>query len=377
MRNKFSIYLILNLLFLGTTECALAISPELSYSATPVKINTGITYQNDVYRLGPDDVLSIHVVNEPEYSQTNVLVRPDGNITLAGAGEINVNNETVEGARRKIFEALNKILVEPVVSVSVSTTRPAKIYLTGAVQNPGSFEFSTNSQDPNMHVQSENPQVRTGLYLTNILSNAGGVSFNADLEHVQVKHNDTNLNETVNLLKLLKDGAVDQDVVLHSGDSINVPKKLSSIMDDHEQELLLKSSFGPKSIPVRVLGRVKNPGVYELNARSPYLNTVVAMAGGFTEEANQHKVAIRRFSDENHFSTLYLSPNKYDLSLRPNDVVYIAESGAERTGRFMALAAKVLSPFQSAAMIAGYGAQAIGYGGWKNHLGSSSKSTSK
>jgi len=149
------------------------------------------------------------------------------------------------------------------------------------------------------------------------------------------------------------------------------------MMDDQEQALLLKSSFGPKTIPVRVLGKVKNPGVYELNGRSPYLNTVVAMAGGFMDEANQHKVAIRRFSDENHFSTLYLSPDKFDVSLRPNDVIFIAENQAEKTGRFMVLAAKMLSPFQSAATIGGYGAQAFGYGGWKNRNSSSSSSSSK
>jgi polysaccharide export outer membrane protein len=377
MINKLTLISISTTVLLLYPACANALDTVPTLSQDTTKINTGITYQNGAYRLGPDDVLTVHVVNEPDYSQTNVLVRPDGNITLTGVGEVNVKDDTVEVARHKIFEALNKILVEPVVTVSVTTTRPAKIYLTGAVQNPGSFEFSTNAQDPNMHVQSENPQVRTGLNLTNILSNAGGVSFDADLDHVQVKHNDTDTTETISLLRLLKEGAADQDVILHSGDSVYVPKKLSGMMDDQEQALLLKSSFGPKTIPVRILGKVKNPGVYELNGRSPYLNTVVAMAGGFMDEANQHKVAIRRFSDENHFSTMFLSPDKFDVSLRPNDVIFIAENQAEKAGRFMVLATKMLSPFQSAATIAGYGSQAFGYGGWKNRNSSSSSSSSK
>jgi protein involved in polysaccharide export with SLBB domain len=54
-----------------------------------------LQYASSNYRLGPGDVLSVNVLHEPDYSQTDVLVRPDGHVSIVGVGEMDASNMTV------------------------------------------------------------------------------------------------------------------------------------------------------------------------------------------------------------------------------------------------------------------------------------------
>jgi polysaccharide biosynthesis/export protein len=104
--------------------------PELDMSnvAAPVDPRT--------YVIGAEDVLQIRVWREPDLSG-NVMVRPDGKITLALVGDVEAAGHTPEQLTRRVTEALSKILNKPEVMVSVMSVQSKRYFVSGNVQRAG------------------------------------------------------------------------------------------------------------------------------------------------------------------------------------------------------------------------------------------------
>jgi polysaccharide export outer membrane protein len=317
------------------------------------------------YRINVGDVLSVNVYNQSDLSANGILVRSDGNASFNGIGEIQVAGKTIRETTQLLESQVRELVREPRISLTVSESKPPSVYLAGAVMRPGMLQAgnstatlsnTTNNtgglSGGNGSGISQNGSGASGnrmdFRLSSVLSAAGGVKLSADLANVTVTR-DGQLYKTVNLWDLLKNGSSDNDLMLQNGDSVYVPALPHQALDDATYQLLLSSAIGPQVFPVRIIGDVKTPGVYDLNSTSPYLNSAIAKGGGFNYGANIKVVAIRRFSGENKFSTLMVDPNRHDFMLRPNDVVYVSEQKIYKTGRFADNAAKVLSPFTNMA----------------------------
>lgn len=342
--------------------------------ALATELKARVQYQNQKYLLGPGDILKVQVFGEPDYTEGQVLVHPDGHAVFTGIGELDVNERSVSDITYEITERLKRYLVSPRVTVALVNTRPSTLYVHGAVKHPGMFQMATSANGPNLHVENNNPIVRTDMRLSNVLANAGGVQMNADLGNVQITRTASRTSAeddpkkevmTVDLWRLLKDGAQDQDILLQPGDVVYVPETKALALNDADFDVLLRSPLGPKDFPVRVIGDVKTPGVYYMDGTSPLLNSAIAKAGGFDQQANKKVVAIRRFSDDQQtFTTFFIQPKQGDIYLRPNDVVYISENKLYKSGRFFTQVANVLAPFQAVASTGSSTAQIFGWGGW-------------
>ncbi|GIU76910.1 MAG: hypothetical protein KatS3mg005_0148 [Bryobacteraceae bacterium] len=94
------------------------------------------------YKIGVEDVLNIRVWREAELSG-NVVVRPDGRITLPLAGEIEAVGLTPEMLGVRIAEALSKFLTRPEVIVSVASVRSKRYYISGNVLRSGPVPLVT------------------------------------------------------------------------------------------------------------------------------------------------------------------------------------------------------------------------------------------
>jgi len=326
------------------------------------KIQGEIQYQLNKYLLGPGDVLTYQVLHEPEYSQDDILVRPDGEASFVGVGTMDVADKSVGEVQEMLEASLSHEIVHPQVMLTVKTTRPGTVYLTGAVMHPGMLQFTTSANDKSLMIQNSNTVTRTDMRLSNVLANAGGVSPDADLANVTVTRAFNGKKEKVNLWKVIKEGSIADDLWVNYGDRIDVPH--GTITSDADYKVLLSSSIAPKVCSVRVIGEVRTPGVFNIDSESPYLASALAKAGGFAPQANRKMVAIRRFTDDTHFTTFMLDPNKTDYVLHPNDIVYVSENKLYTAGRFMEQAMRVLSPFEAAALTGASGAQVFGYGGW-------------
>lgn len=108
----------------GKTKATLAAQPP---SAAP-----------DEYVIGPDDLLVVNVWKEPEISR-NVLVRPDGKISLPLIGDLPANGRTPVQLRDDIKQQLRAYLSDPEVAVIVQEARSRKFNILGEVERPGSY----------------------------------------------------------------------------------------------------------------------------------------------------------------------------------------------------------------------------------------------
>ncbi|MFV8819497.1 polysaccharide biosynthesis/export family protein [Haliea sp. E17] len=97
------------------------------------------------YTVNPGDMLRIDVWNEDSLSQ-EVLVRPDGKISLPMAGEIDTSAATPEQVADKIAAALQKYMKDPPrVVVSLASVSGNKIYVIGKVIRPGEYVITSDT----------------------------------------------------------------------------------------------------------------------------------------------------------------------------------------------------------------------------------------
>lgn len=103
----------------------------------PPAVPTGPTLPAD-YVVGPEDVLSVVFWREREMS-ADVLVRPDGRISLPLLNDVEVAGLTPDQVRERVIEGAKKFVEEPSATVVVKQINSRKVYITGNVERPGPF----------------------------------------------------------------------------------------------------------------------------------------------------------------------------------------------------------------------------------------------
>lgn len=90
------------------------------------------------YVIGPEDVLAIVFWRDADMT-ADVVVRPDGRITLPLINDLQAAGLKPEELRARITEAASKLIESPNVSVRVREIRSRKVYITGMVSNPAHY----------------------------------------------------------------------------------------------------------------------------------------------------------------------------------------------------------------------------------------------
>ena len=88
------------------------------------------------YRLQLGDQLHVQFLYQPE-NDLDLVVRPDGRISLSPAGELEAAGKTEHEVEQAITERAAKHLREPLVTVEVTKVGPQNVYVGGQVQRPG------------------------------------------------------------------------------------------------------------------------------------------------------------------------------------------------------------------------------------------------
>ena len=114
---------------------------ELPATSTDVTAPRVASYHSDTYIIGVDDVLAINVWKEAELSRSTP-VRPDGMITLPLVGEIKASGLTPNQLQDQITTALQKVMSDPVVTVSVTGVNSLSFNIMGQVNKPGYFPLT-------------------------------------------------------------------------------------------------------------------------------------------------------------------------------------------------------------------------------------------
>jgi polysaccharide biosynthesis/export protein len=167
---------------------------------------SGSTFGAEGYLLQPGDVLTVSVWKEADLS-SELLVRPDGGITMPLAGEIAAAGHTVEDVRSAIDQRLRKYIPDPAVTVSVKQTLGNQIFVIGKVNHPGPY-----------------PIIRP-VDVTQALSLAGGTTPFASVDNIKVlrRHGEQQTIIPFRYSDIERGRKLEQNILLQSGDTVVVP----------------------------------------------------------------------------------------------------------------------------------------------------------
>ena len=191
------LFLVLNLIMIG---CAgEKIQYPVDYTAP-----TG-------FLLGAEDVVAVTVWRNQDLSK-DVIVRPDGMISLPLIGDILAAGLTADELAKQITERLKEFMASPTVSVQVKEINSYFVFVTGEVAKPGKFPLKSYAT------------VIQGISL------AGGFTPFASRDTVHVlritkngKGENTQFNIPVDYSDLAKGKTLTGNFFLRSGDVIVVP----------------------------------------------------------------------------------------------------------------------------------------------------------
>lgn len=158
------------------------------------------------YQIGAGDVLQISVWKEPEAS-ANVVVRPDGMITLPLLKEVMVAGLTPTQVEKVITEGLSKTITEPDVTVIVGGINSKKIYAIGALKKEGPIAYTYR------------------MSIMQAISEAGGLTDYAKRKKIYVlrDENGTQRKLTFDYDAALKGERMELNIALLPGDTLVVP----------------------------------------------------------------------------------------------------------------------------------------------------------
>jgi polysaccharide export outer membrane protein len=156
--------------------------------------------------IGESDVLSINVWKEPEISQ-NVVVRPDGKISLPLIGEVLVRGLTPVQTQSLLANKLQSILTNPQVTVTVTEIRSRVVSITGEVAKPGTYPLLVPTT------------------ILQLISNAGGLGTFANKKGIFVLRTVDGKQQrfSFNYSQVIKGEKPEQNILLHPGDTVVVP----------------------------------------------------------------------------------------------------------------------------------------------------------
>lgn len=303
------------------------------------------------YLLGPNDVISILIYDNKDMNQEKIRIQPDGNIIVAPLGSIKVSGKSIDELHKLLVEKYKFYLKDPQLTIRLDQTRPFVAYVSGAVLNPGGYELNTDTTNyypAGVATFNEVQISRRSPLLSNLLIAAGGIKFDADLEHIQIKNSNTNDVIEINLMRILENQDTRQDVYLMAGDVVTVPKLPTPLAVSEEKYIkYATSTFSPKNIPVKVFGYVQKPGLVQLDSRASItLNTAIMDAGGYLTDAAYAptKVYLSRADASGKLVTKVVNPMKNDIVVMPNDIVYVPEKTRPLIAKAFEAVNKILLP---------------------------------
>jgi polysaccharide export outer membrane protein len=165
-----------------------------------------VSWKAGDYLLGPEDIIEVSVWKEEDLSK-EVMIRPDGKISLPLIGDIQAAELSVEALTENIKQALTEFIDEPSVLVSVKEINSLKVFVQGEVNKPGAFDLKSN------------------YTVIQALSLAGGFTEWAKKDEIVIlrKEGDGVVSIPVDYDKIISGKAPGQNIILKRGDTITVP----------------------------------------------------------------------------------------------------------------------------------------------------------
>jgi len=158
------------------------------------------------YVIGQEDVLSVVFWRDKEMS-ADVVVRPDGKISLPLLNDIQAAGYSPEQLRAQIEKAASKYIAEPNATVIVKAINSRKVHVIGNVGKPGTYPLGGE------------------MTVLQLVALAGGLQEWADASSIKVMRKENGRDQTLkfNYKDVVKGKNLHQNVILKPGDTVIVP----------------------------------------------------------------------------------------------------------------------------------------------------------
>ncbi|NJN86813.1 MAG: polysaccharide export protein [Leptolyngbyaceae cyanobacterium SL_7_1] len=313
---------------LGVMALPLPVLAQPNYQPNQLTIAQSPSTEPSSYILGPGDQIDIAVFEYEEFT-TSETILPDGSISLPLIGSITAAGRTTDQLSRQLETQLQSLLVNPVVTINLTTPRPVLVNVAGEVRRPGPVQLGALGEG--------------GTTLSAALVAAGGITPQANIRQVILQRYNPNGDSVpivVNLWDAISSENALPDPILQGGDSIYVPQLLAG--DSLDRRLIARSSLAPETVRVRVVGEVNAPGEVQVPPDSS-LSSAVAIAGGPTTDADLEEVVFIRLNDQGQVEqqVLDLEDLNDTIQVQEGDVLVVPETGVSSVLDF---AARLISP---------------------------------
>ena len=337
------------------------------------------------YKLGVGDGLQITVSNHPDVN-SEVVVRPDGKITLPRAGDIVAAGKTAPNLAKEIELILARTLNNARVQVIVREAAARQARITGAVKAPSAYNVKPNFRVMDLVSLAGGPSTKASRITGRIyrgtqvipfdfeaaFSNPGGKA-NLPIapdDLVQLDAQDFakqltvigavaaggafDLDENLTVARLLAQaGGTTSSAALRKAYVSRQGKQIALDLSDIASGRLSANSplntfvfmpgdvlFVPENTDrVNIMGQIARPASYPLpeDAAQTSILKMLAQAGGPTEAADLSNVSLTRVvNDEPQTTTINVKAMRDgtapdNVFLRPDDALFLPKQDATVT----------------------------------------------
>ena len=214
------------------------------------------------YRLGSGDVLDVQIAGRLDVTRLQVIVDPEGMVTIPPLGGIEVGGRTLLEANRRVAERARALLRFADVSITVLAPRVFDVTVSGEVERPGTVPAQATQR------------------LHELILNAGGITPRGSARHVRMIQNGA--TREVDLLRYELRGEVEQNPYVQDGTRVHVP---------------------PRGAAVTLTGAVRRPGEYELGPGES-LRELLELTGGLAPGGAHSEARLTRIGADARKETM-------------------------------------------------------------------------
>lgn len=193
---------------------AAASAPSSSVASATADSSPMLQQRHERYRLRKGDSFDLDFAYSPEFNQ-NVVVQPDGYVTLKSAGSYFVEGQTLPELTETVKLAYAKILHDPAIAIAPRDFEHPFFIAAGQVQRPGKYDLRSN------------------MTVSEAVAIAGGFNDRAKHSQVVLYHPRAGGGfdaKVLNVKELLAKRDLNEDIQMQAGDMLYVPQnKFSKI----------------------------------------------------------------------------------------------------------------------------------------------------
>ena len=158
------------------------------------------------YTIGADDRLAIAFWRETELS-AEVVVRPDGRVTLPLLNDVHAAGLTPDQFRERLEQAASQFVDDPTATVIVKEIHSRRAFITGNVEKPGVYPLNSS------------------MTVLQLIASAGGLKEFVGGKNIVILRRDAgrDVRMAFDYQAVMRGRHLEQNVELRPGDTVIVP----------------------------------------------------------------------------------------------------------------------------------------------------------